>query len=221
MEVRQRIERGLAQHEQVHQLAVVRQQRVVAARGDRRAGPSLVADAQRQDAAIVVARDRRGRVERPVEDELAVTGRLCRPPPAAAPERRAPENTAMPAMLRRARRRRTASGSAPGGSTLSRTALPMIVRRPAVRNRPSPPSSAPSHGGHRALLRRQRNHRDDDAAGAGWAVDRDGHLVRVRRHEPEFGRIRVRDPREPGGAGSGGGAPFRPTFHCPARTVTR
>ncbi len=46
----------------------------------------------------------------------------------------------------RARIRCARSGAAPGGRTLSRTALPMMVRRPAVRNTPSAASTAPNHG---------------------------------------------------------------------------
>src|SRR6266480_822984 len=51
------------------------------------------------------------------------------------------------AMAKRPRQRRRASGSTPGGSPLSRTAVPTIVSSPAVRKIPSAASTPPSHGG--------------------------------------------------------------------------
>ena len=57
MQMRKRIEPGLANEKHVHQLAVIRQQRVVADGRDRTARPSRVVNLQRQDAAAgVIAR---------------------------------------------------------------------------------------------------------------------------------------------------------------------
>ena len=137
MQVGQRIERRLADHEQVHQLAVVRQQRVVPAlrrsggRSIARRGCSASACADRPAARSSPRRRTAGRGRTGCRSTLRQSTTGCRPTATSA------ARSAMPAMPRRARRRRTASGSTPGGSTLSRTALPMMVSRPAVRNTPS------------------------------------------------------------------------------------
>jgi hypothetical protein len=57
MEMRQDVELRLTHHEQVHQLAVIRHERVVAARRDRRAAPAWIANAQRERSPIAVRGD--------------------------------------------------------------------------------------------------------------------------------------------------------------------
>jgi hypothetical protein len=72
MQMRQRIERGLADQEQMHQLAVVRQQCVVPTLRLRGARPPFVADAQGQRAPAAPQCCRGFGRERTVDDEPTV-----------------------------------------------------------------------------------------------------------------------------------------------------
>ena len=192
--MRKRVERRLADQEQVHQLAVIRHQRVVAAQRLRPAGPSAVADASASACVESPCRgDRRARRERAIERRTGCSSTLrrsttgCRPTSANS-ARIGHDGNADRARGAGARR----SGSTPGGSTLSRTALPTIVSRPAVRNTPSAASTAPSHARHRALGGRERHHRHDRRARCrpGRRLRR-RHLIGRRGHEPELGGVEL------------------------------
>jgi hypothetical protein len=76
----------LSHQEQVHQLAVIWHQRVVAAERHGRTGPALVADAEREHRGAVTRVDFGCRGERPIADQGAIALRLGLPPGVSAPQ---------------------------------------------------------------------------------------------------------------------------------------
>ena len=179
---------------------------------DRPSSASRIASVRRRRSPLR-AQPSRGR-ERPVQHGPAVARRLGRPP-ALPPQRisaashrrdRHAESRTAPA---------PGSGSTPGGRTLSRTALPMIVSRPTVRNRPSPASSAPRPRRPSSAARWRAPSR------ARWRCPCPDGPSTLTASSYELGVMNhssaaysVGSPGT-GGAVSGGGAPFEPDVPLP------
>jgi hypothetical protein len=111
-------------------------------------------------------------------------------------------------------------GSSPGESTLSRTAAPINVSKPAVSRMPNTTSTPPSHGG----ISRSAVASAITGMIAVPGPEGPSTSTAIWYDEAVMNQISaaysVGSPGT-GAAGSGGGAPFNPTFHWPARTPTR
>jgi hypothetical protein len=179
----------------MHQLAVVRHQRVVPAPRVGRPTPAFVANAQRQHPPIALrraqgrlVRHRRDGVKGAVEDRSAVARRLRLPPAVAAPQRqrgeqagdRDPKSRAHAAAGIRLRTRRQSALADRAADDRQQSRRQKYTERGERRAEPRR---------HRPLRRCQREHRDDDSAVARRSIDRDGQLIRRRGHEPELRRV--------------------------------
>ena len=187
MHVRERREVWLANQEHVHQLAVVRHQRVIPCRGVSRGRPAPVrivsASIRGPLLSPTAASDANGRYN--TDSAYAAASELHQTRPPSTTRIRTPAPTVIAI---RARRRRMGSGASPGGTTLSLTATPTIVSSPTPRNSPRPGSNT-DRSRHIALSGCECHDRHCGGTRSLRAVDHHQHAVGRRNHQPEMSSV--------------------------------